>query len=141
MPALSLNHYTIRPRDLDATKDFYVDIVGLSVGDRPPLPFPGYWLYCGDIATVHLIGNRENETPILDPRPGAPKSTRLDHIAFAAVDLATMKQRLADRAIAYEERILPRLGQTQLFFPDPDGIDVELNFPSAETNPSGGADL
>lgn len=141
MPALSLNHYTIRPRDLDATKNFYVDIVGLSVGDRPPLPFPGYWLYCGDIATVHLIGKREGETPILDPKPDAPKSTRLDHIAFAAVDLATMKQLLADRAIAYEERILPRLGQTQLFFPDPDGIDVELNFPSAETNSSGGADL
>lgn len=133
MPALSLNHYTIRPRDLDATKDFYVDIVGLTVGERPPLPFPGYWLYCGGNPTVHLIGKREIETPIIDPQPGTAKTTRLDHIAFAAENLPAMKKILADRAIAYEERILPRLGQTQLFFPDPDGIDVELNFPSAET--------
>jgi catechol 2,3-dioxygenase-like lactoylglutathione lyase family enzyme len=133
MPALSLNHYTIRPRDLAATRDFYVDLLGLTVGDRPPLPFPGYWLYCDDVATVHLIGKREIETPIVDPAPGGPKTTRLDHIAFAAEGLAEMKQRLANRAIAYEERVLPRLGQTQLFFPDPDGIDVELNFPSVET--------
>ena len=56
MPAQSLNHYTIKVRDLERTKDFYQDIVGLSVGERPPLPFPGYWLYCGNVPTVHLIG-------------------------------------------------------------------------------------
>jgi catechol 2,3-dioxygenase-like lactoylglutathione lyase family enzyme len=37
MPAQSLNHFTILARDLEATKDFYTDIVGLTVGDRPPL--------------------------------------------------------------------------------------------------------
>ena len=61
MPAMSLNDYTILTRDLEATKDFYTDIVGLSVGDRPPLNFPGYWLYCGDVPTVHLIGHRPED--------------------------------------------------------------------------------
>ena len=61
MPAMSLNHYTILARDLEATKDFYTDVVGLSVGDRPPLNFPGYWLYCGGVPTVHLIGNRPED--------------------------------------------------------------------------------
>ena len=61
MPAQSLNHYTIRVRDLEATKDFYCDIVGLTVGDRPPLNFPGYWLYCGGVPTVHLIGYRAED--------------------------------------------------------------------------------
>ena len=42
MPAMSLNHYTINARDLDATKNFYTDVVGLAVGDRPPLAFPGH---------------------------------------------------------------------------------------------------
>ena len=49
MPAMSLNHYTILARDLEATKNFYTDVVGLTVGDRPPLAFPGYWLYCGGV--------------------------------------------------------------------------------------------
>ena len=61
MPAMSLNHYTIIARDLEATKDFYTDVVGLSVGDRPPLDFPGYWLYCGGVPTVHLMGPRSGE--------------------------------------------------------------------------------
>ena len=46
MPAEALNHYTIQARDMEKTKDFYEQIVGLKVGDRPPLNFPGYWLYC-----------------------------------------------------------------------------------------------
>ena len=64
MPAQSLNHYTINVRDLEATKNFYTDMVGLTVGDRPPLAFPGYWLYCGDVPTVHLIGHRGGRKPI-----------------------------------------------------------------------------
>ena len=61
MGAQSLNHYTIIVRDLERTKDFYCDIVGLTVGERPPLNFPGYRLYCGGIPTVHLIGDRQGE--------------------------------------------------------------------------------
>ena len=66
MPAMSLNHYTILARDLEATKDFYTDVVGLTVGDRPPLDFPGYWLYCGGVPTVHLIGKRPEDELIND---------------------------------------------------------------------------
>ena len=47
MPLHGLHHYTLRPVDLEATKDFYVDLLGLEVGHRPPLAFPGYWLYTG----------------------------------------------------------------------------------------------
>ena len=39
-----LQHYTIEPSDLERTKDFYCDVLGLENGDRPPLDFPGYWL-------------------------------------------------------------------------------------------------
>ena len=66
MPAMSLNHYTINARDLEATKKFYTDVVGLAVGDRPPLDFPGYWLYCGGVPTVHLVGPRPENEPIPD---------------------------------------------------------------------------
>ena len=47
MPLGGLQHYTIEPQDLEKTKNFYVDILGLENGDRPPLDFPGYWLYSG----------------------------------------------------------------------------------------------
>jgi catechol 2,3-dioxygenase-like lactoylglutathione lyase family enzyme len=129
MPAVSLNHYTIMVQDLERTREFYEDVVGLTVGDRPPLAFPGYWLYSGGVPTVHLVGHRP-ENPVID---GAPETGRLDHIAFAAENLKLMRERLQARGIEYQERVLPRLNMTQLFFADPDGINIEFNFPAAET--------
>jgi catechol 2,3-dioxygenase-like lactoylglutathione lyase family enzyme len=137
MPAQSLNHYTIKVRDLERTKDFYRDVVGLEVGERPPLPFPGYWLYCGDIPTVHLIGYRADD-PIIADGPSYPAATgRLDHIAFACDGLKEMRDKLRSRGIKYQERVLPRLNMTQLFYPDPDGISVECNFDAVETEVGG----
>ena len=92
MPLHGLNHYTIRPADLERTKAFYADLLGLEVGERPPLPFPGYWLYSGGAPTVHLIGPRERDAHL--PRePGA--TGLLDHIAFSCTGLAEMRERLA----------------------------------------------
>lgn len=133
MPAMSLNHYTINVRDLEATKNFYTDVVGLSVGDRPPLAFPGYWLYCGDVPTVHLVGPRSENEPINDAASEPAKTGRLDHIAFACEGLKDMKATLERHGVKYDERVLPRLNMTQLFYYDPDGIAVECNFPAAET--------
>ena len=131
MPLEGLNHYTIRPVDLERTKDFYVDVLGLHVGYRPPLSFPGYWLYVGDNPTVHLIGPRSDDTHPQHRKSGP--TGLLDHIAFSCTGLVEMKQRLAKRGIKHDERVLPRDRQTQLFIIDPDGVAVELNYPASET--------
>jgi len=137
MPAQSLNHSTIKVRDLERTKDFYQDVVGLTVGDRPPLNFPGYWLYCGGVPTVHLIGYRA-EDPMIADGPSYPAQTgRLDHIAFACTGLKDMRANLKSRGIKFDERVLPRLNMTQLFYLDPDGIAVECNFDASETESPG----
>ena len=60
MPLGPLQHFTIEPSDLERTKDFYCDVLGLENGDRPPLDFPGYWLYSGGMATVHLLSRNLN---------------------------------------------------------------------------------
>ncbi len=38
--ALLLNHISIRTTDIEATRHFYVDVLGLQVGPRPDFPFP-----------------------------------------------------------------------------------------------------
>src|ERR1700749_474621 len=132
MPLGTLQHFTIEPSDLERTKDFYCDVLGLENGDRPPLGFPGYWLYSGGVPTVHLLGARQ-------PGPGArvrPEGVkmddtgRLDHIAFAATGFDSMRQRLRDKGVQFRENIVPRSGAAQLFLFDPDGVGVELNFES-----------
>jgi catechol 2,3-dioxygenase-like lactoylglutathione lyase family enzyme len=127
----ALNHYTIRPADLERTKDFYVDVLGLDVGYRPPLTFPGYWLYCGGQPTVHLIGPRADDGQPKERNPGP--TGLLDHIAFSCTGLQEMRGRLAKRGIKHEERVIPRDRQTQIFLYDPDGVAVELNYPPEET--------
>ena len=44
-----------------------------------------------------------------------------------------MKATSNSTASSIDERVLPRLNMTQLFYYDPDGIAVECNFPAAET--------
>lgn len=66
MAIAGMNHFTVLSGSLDATKAFYVDILGLKEGYRPPLGFPGVWLYVGDQAVLHVIAGRK-----LPSEPGA----------------------------------------------------------------------
>ena len=54
MPLTQLEHYLVLTADLDRTRDFYRDALGLREGPRPPLGFPGYWLYLGDVPCIHI---------------------------------------------------------------------------------------
>jgi len=134
MPLGPLQHYTIEPSDLERTKTFYCDVLGLENGERPPLNFPGYWLYSGGVATVHLMGQRQPREGIVvrGTETKFDHTGRLDHIAFAATDLDNVRKRLQSKDVAFREQIVPRSGETQIFLYDPDGVGVELNFPAPQ---------
>ena len=141
MPLGVLQHFTIEPSDLERTKNFYCDVLGLEDGDRPPLGFPGYWLYSGGVATVHLLGERKPREGIVVR--GTDKkfedTGRFDHIAFSATDLAGVRSRLKKHNVQYREQIVPRTGAGQIFLYDPDGVGVELNFDPDEVKKAGAA--
>lgn len=141
--ALTLNHFSIRTLDMESTRRFYVDVLGLSVGPRPPFPFPGIWLYRGDHgdvgnAVVHVIGMDPNDPVGLKNYLGdrdlsaLSGSGAVDHIAFFADGLAQMLEHLSARGVAARQRTVPAIGLHQLFLDDPNGIVVELNYPAAE---------
>ena len=141
--ALTLNHYSIRTTDIDACRDFYAQVLGLTVGPRPAFPFPGAWMYRGDHgdyanAVVHIIGIDRQKTDGLQDYLGDRDETGLqgtgaiDHIAFNADGLAAMLAHLNAGAVPFRERSVPGIGLHQLFLHDPLGIMVELNYPAAE---------
>jgi len=133
MPLGALQHYTIEPSDLERTRNFYCDVLGLENGERPPLGFPGYWLYSGGVATVHLLGVRKPREGIVVRGANArfENTGRFDHIAFAATDIDGVRKRLQSNNVTFREQTIPRTGGQQIFLYDPDGVGVELNFPSA----------
>jgi catechol 2,3-dioxygenase-like lactoylglutathione lyase family enzyme len=120
-----MNHFTVLTSDLEATNAFYVDVLGLRVGARPDLGFPGAWLYAGDQAVLHVVAGR-----------GLPADPRgvIDHMAFTAQDLRAIAARLTERGVAYDLRRTPT-GAWQLFCFDPSGARVELDFEGSEPAP------
>ncbi|GGF19267.1 glyoxalase [Aliidongia dinghuensis] len=128
MPAIAMDHFTILTEDVSATVAFYGDILGLEPGPRPPFDFPGAWLYGDGRPILHVVGGR--------PLPQDPQGV-LDHMAFTATGLKETLRRLDARGVSYDLRQLPGGGLWQLFFLDPSGARVELDFRGEETAPEG----
>lgn len=126
MAVIGMNHFTVLARDMEETRSFYVDLLGLVEGDRPDLGFPGAWLYAGGAAVLHIVAGRA--------LPADPRGV-IDHMAFTARDLAGTVKRLQARNLRYDLRRQAGSGIWQLFCFDPNGARVELDFDSAEPAP------
>jgi catechol 2,3-dioxygenase-like lactoylglutathione lyase family enzyme len=141
-----LEHYTIRCVNMEQSRDFYRDIVRLKQGPRPPLEFPGYWMYCGDVPVVHLVPLRDpsamrGQVNCPNPADGEPRGTgAVDHIAFRAEDLSGMKRHFTKQGARFEERVIGGGDLTQLFVDDPNGITIELNFWTSKVSRTGAKD-
>ena len=121
-----MNHFNVLTDDVEKTRRFYVDIVGLTEGDRPPLGFDGAWLYAGGRAILHVSKARL-------PKPPAGV---IDHMAFSATDLKGTIARLKRHGV--EHRVFQQVGTRiwQVFCHDPMGAKVELDFDPSEAAPS-----
>jgi len=124
MPIVAINHVNLRAERalLEKLRDFYVDVVGLRVGERPPFDFHGYWLYLADQAVLHLVDDATA------PKIGDPTSGTYDHVAFTCRDMAAFEQHLHDRGVHFWRTVVPGQRQTQIFVTDPAGNGVEFNF-------------
>jgi len=134
MPLLRLEHYLVLSDDIDRTRDFYCDVLGMREGFRPKLGFPGYWLYVGDVPSIHIA--EWESYAVWTKEVGIPISSRanstgaVDHIAFNASGFDEVRTRLQARGIEINENLLDEIGLRQLFIYDPNGVPIELNFRS-----------
>lgn len=105
---------------MENIKDFYCEVLDLSVGPRPEIPISGYWLYHEDCesALVHMIEG---------PHHKPPDMSHLDHVAFQVSALDTIRGRLDDRGVEFGHIELPNFGIEQISFLDPAGIKIEIN--------------
>ena len=131
----TLDHYSIRTTDLEATRRFYTEVMGFEDGPRPPFNFPGAWLYQRGKALVHVVGIDPNDLEGLRAYLGdkatepAEGGGAVDHLAFVASNLETVRARIDAAGVAFRERTVPSLNLHQIFVEDPNGVTIELNFP------------
>ena len=121
-----MDHFTIVTDRLDETLAFYA-MLGLHAGPRPDFGVPGAWLYSAEQPMLHVI----EVTHMPEPRRGA-----LDHMAYRAQGLLAMTQLLEAHGNDYRLIRTPApFRMWQLFFVDPNGVDVELDFGPEEAAP------
>ena len=138
----NLNHFLVVADDLEATRAFYIDVLGLKDGHRPPFDFAGYWIYLGDRAVVHLAEHRDYLDKVDHVRDGSGDTATgsIDHIAFEATGLQDMIETLEKHGVSACHRKVPDVNLHQVFVHDPNGVLIELNYPAdegADVDPSG----
>ena len=128
-----MEHVLVLTDDLEATREFYVRAVGLRDGARPPLAFPGYWLYAGATPCVHVAERRpyrEHAATLgldVDAAGSAEIRGGIDHIAFVAFDYDAVIARLERFDVPAVRNDVPGGGPRQLFVEDPNGVRVEIS--------------
>ena len=135
VPITAWDHYTVRSKDAAASVAFYERALGLNVRKREGFSVPAFIVSLGDREVVHLFQASSEMEAVFAKLPPPEQlqgmnTGRLHHVEFWATDLAAMRAQLAAHGVEVKERTLPDKHQVQMN--DPDGIEVNLNFPLSE---------
>ena len=119
-----IDHYNLRSDEkmIEILKDFYINIVGLKLGHRPPFKSKGYWLYAGSQDILHLSSSKDNVKNLTNV------NSTLDHVSFSAIDKSFFLENLKKNNIIFKESYIHQKNIEQLFFKEHDGNGIELIF-------------
>jgi catechol 2,3-dioxygenase-like lactoylglutathione lyase family enzyme len=121
------DHFTIVVKDLEATRHFYCDLLGMEEVERPNFSFAGKWFQLGSMM-VHIILEHDRSGPAGMVTPIEQRNSRSQHFAF---EIAGDPEALLENVKAHGVRIVsgPQTrpdGAFQLFIADPDEHIIEL---------------
>jgi catechol 2,3-dioxygenase-like lactoylglutathione lyase family enzyme len=138
MPLSHIEHFLVAADDIDATRDWYARVLGMTSGPHPDFGFPVHWMYIGNVDVVHIGPSAKMAGAIQKQYLGrtSEKSEHgtgaIDHIAFRATGLPEMMEHLRREKVEFRQRRANGQALFQLFFFDPNGIKIELNYDAKE---------
>ena len=119
------HHYSLDVSDIEVSRRFYGDLLGLDEIDRPDFGIPGAWYQAGAVQ-LHLIEIPEGTD--VGTRPGS-LTPLAAHIAFEIDNYERVEAELEKAGIDVQA-LGPRAGQ--IFVRDPDGNTIEFIDPSRQ---------
>src|SRR5262249_12372333 len=123
-----IDHVTLIVKDLERSRAFYVDTIGMREVPRPAFSFAGLWFQAGR-TQIHLILEFAGSGPAGNLLPAERPTAPSQHVAFAVEDAAALP-RLRELRVPLVAGPQPRPdGYTQVFVTDPDGHVIELCSP------------
>ncbi len=121
-----IEHISIVVKDLERSRHFYVDVLGMTPVPRPNFPFDGLWFQAGP-TLLHLILEHPESGPADRDQPLHLQVSRTRHTAFLVDDALAAKARLDELGIPIASGPKPRPdGPMQLTVFDPDNNVIEL---------------
>lgn len=138
MPVSRIEHFLVASDDIDATRDWYARVLGMKPGPHPDFGFPVHWMYLGDQDVVHIgpsakiAGDNQKKYLGRTSQDSGTGTGAIDHIAFRATGLRGMLEVLRSENIAFSQRRANGQALFQVFFYDPNGIKIELNYAAEE---------
>ena len=122
----SFDHVTIICADLDTTRRFYVDLLGMTEVPRPAFKFPGRWFQIGHVQ-IHATQESAEAGNAGWADRGGRLVSRGHHFAFAVNDVTEALKVAEARGVQIASPLQQRPdGYKQVYLYDPDGHVVEL---------------
>lgn len=130
MKVNALDHVNIITDDLHGTARFFVDMFGLDVRDPPaPLrPELAQWLYDDARRAIFHINATEMQQAFDRETPPGPVTGAIHHVALNCSGHDGFVERLEQNGIEYRLNDLSSINLRQIFFHEPNGVLLELNF-------------
>ena len=138
MPLAHIEHFLVAADDIDATRDWYARVLGMRSGPHPEFGFPVHWMYIGEVDVVHIGPSAKGANDAQKKYLGRTSENTgvgtgaIDHIAFRATGLGAMLEHLRAEGVHFTQRRANGQALVQVFFTDPNGIKIELNFAADE---------
>jgi catechol 2,3-dioxygenase-like lactoylglutathione lyase family enzyme/uncharacterized protein YunC (DUF1805 family) len=124
-----IDHVTLVVKDLERSRQFYVELIGMREIRRPAFSFAGLWFQAG-ATQIHLISEFAGSGPAGNLLPENRRTSRTQHLAFAVDDATVAATHLKTLHVPILSGPSPRPdGYIQVFLTDPDGHVIELCSP------------
>ncbi|SIN64897.1 VOC family protein [Algoriphagus halophilus] len=121
---IKVNHIAVHVSELEASKKFYENIVGLKEIEEPFKDGLHAWYDIGSGAALHIIEAPNTPTEI----------SKVNHLCFSMEDMDSFIQTLKDTNYPFESwvgekgKVTIRVdGIRQIYIQDPDGMWLEIN--------------